>query len=154
MSSSSTFLPCPVVRRMNAPSPCFLNPYNLFREAYSALRVHLNTSKLLEEKNLPNIIDKFVFHGLKDFAEIGGVSPRFVIIDDGWQSINYDNSDDPYEDAKNLILGGPQMTARLHREVDKRIIELPEIRETGEYIAELKLHPEVTARVKLNVFAN
>ncbi|XLR52275.1 hypothetical protein S83_002947 [Arachis hypogaea] len=75
------------------------NPYNLFREAYSALRVHLNTFKLLEEKNIPSIIDKFgwctwdafylsvepvgVFHGLKDFTKIGGVSPRFVIIDDG-----------------------------------------------------------------------
>ncbi|KAL1361491.1 hypothetical protein HN51_009859 [Arachis hypogaea] len=44
--------------------------------------------------------------------------------------------------------------AQLQREVDKRIVELPEIRETGEYIAELKLHPEVTARVRLNVFAN
>ncbi|XP_030521045.1 50S ribosomal protein L9, chloroplastic [Rhodamnia argentea] len=44
--------------------------------------------------------------------------------------------------------------AQLQREVDKRIVVLPEIRETGEYIAELKLHPEVTARVRLNVFAN
>jgi len=38
--------------------------------------------------------------------------------------------------------------------VDKRIVDLPEIRETGEYIAELKLHPEVTAKVKVNVLAN
>ncbi|XP_043702402.1 50S ribosomal protein L9, chloroplastic [Telopea speciosissima] len=44
--------------------------------------------------------------------------------------------------------------AQLQREVDKRIVSLPEIRETGEYIAELKLHPEVTARVRLNIFAN
>ncbi|XP_054816319.1 50S ribosomal protein L9, chloroplastic [Prosopis cineraria] len=44
--------------------------------------------------------------------------------------------------------------AQLQREVDKKIVSLPEIRETGEYIAELKLHPEVTARVRLNVFAN
>ncbi|KAJ0966647.1 hypothetical protein J5N97_023564 [Dioscorea zingiberensis] len=44
--------------------------------------------------------------------------------------------------------------AQLQRDVDKRIISLPEIRETGEYVAELKLHPEVTAQVRLNVYAN
>ncbi|XP_004506080.1 large ribosomal subunit protein bL9c [Cicer arietinum] len=44
--------------------------------------------------------------------------------------------------------------AQLQREVDKRIVNLPEIRETGEYIAELKLHPDVTAKVKVNVLAN
>ncbi|KAK7396982.1 hypothetical protein VNO78_18146 [Psophocarpus tetragonolobus] len=111
------------------------NPYNVMREAYSALRVHLDSFKLLEEKTVPRIVDKFgwctwdafylsvnpvgVWHGLQDFAE-GGVAPRFVIIDDGWQSVNFDG-DDPNEDAKNLILGGEQMTARLHRfeECDK-----------------------------------
>ncbi|KAL4331832.1 hypothetical protein GQ457_07G035330 [Hibiscus cannabinus] len=44
--------------------------------------------------------------------------------------------------------------AQLQRDLDKRIVSLPEIRETGEYIAELKLHPEVTARVRVNVYAN
>uniref|UniRef100_A0A7N0TU53 Large ribosomal subunit protein bL9c n=1 Tax=Kalanchoe fedtschenkoi TaxID=63787 RepID=A0A7N0TU53_KALFE len=36
--------------------------------------------------------------------------------------------------------------AQIQRDIDKRIVTLPEIRETGEYVAELKLHPEVTAR--------
>ncbi|XLU22426.1 50S ribosomal protein L9, chloroplastic-like isoform X2 [Arachis ipaensis] len=44
--------------------------------------------------------------------------------------------------------------AQLQREVGKRIVELLEIHETGEYIAELKLYPEVTVRIRLNVFAN
>ncbi|KAG5086953.1 hypothetical protein JHK82_054350 [Glycine max] len=111
------------------------NPYNVMKEAYSVLRVHLDSFRLLEEKTVPKIADKFgwctwdafyltvnpvgVWHGLKDFAE-GGVAPRFVIIDDGWQSVNFDG-DDPNVDAKNLVLGGEQMTARLHRfeECDK-----------------------------------
>ncbi|KAJ6710617.1 hypothetical protein OIU74_011479 [Salix koriyanagi] len=99
------------------------------KEAYSALRVHLNTFKLLEEKTAPSLVDKFgwctwdafyltlepagVWHGVNDFVE-GGVTPRFLIIDDGWQSINTDDGN-PNEDAKNLVLGGTQMTARLHR---------------------------------------
>ncbi|XP_027099625.1 stachyose synthase [Coffea arabica] len=105
------------------------NPYELMREAYAAVRVHLNTFKLLEEKSVPPIVNKFgwctwdafyltvdpagVWHGVKEFAD-GGLSPRFVIIDDGWQSINLDGQN-PHEDAKNLVLGGTQMTARLHR---------------------------------------
>ncbi|XP_010559219.1 PREDICTED: probable galactinol--sucrose galactosyltransferase 4 [Tarenaya hassleriana] len=105
------------------------NPYNLMREAFSAIRVHLNTFRLLEEKQLPRIINKFgwctwdacyltvepasLWHGVKEFCN-GGACPRFVIIDDGWQSINFDG-DDSGNDAKNLVLGGEQMTGRLHR---------------------------------------
>ncbi|KAE8703573.1 putative galactinol--sucrose galactosyltransferase 4 [Hibiscus syriacus] len=105
------------------------NPFNLMKEAFSAIRVHLNTFKLLEEKSLPSIVDKFgwctwdafyltvepagVWQGVKEFVD-AGVQPRFIIIDDGWQSINND-TDDPNQDAKNLVLGGEQMTARLYR---------------------------------------
>ncbi|KAM0043599.1 hypothetical protein Hdeb2414_s0010g00343171 [Helianthus debilis subsp. tardiflorus] len=42
--------------------------------------------------------------------------------------------------------------------IDKRIVSLQEIRQTWEYIyiyiADLKLHPEVNAQVRLNAFAN
>lgn len=105
------------------------NPYNIMKEAYSALRVHLNTFRLLEEKQVPSLVDKFgwctwdafyltvepagVWQGVKDFVD-GGLSPRFLIIDDGWQSINHDD-ENLNEDSKNLVLGGEQMTARLHR---------------------------------------
>ncbi|XP_068663259.1 stachyose synthase [Aristolochia californica] len=111
------------------------NPYDLMKDAFSAARVHLNTFRLLEEKSLPSLVDKFgwctwdafyltvdpigVWHGVKEFTD-GGFPLRFLIIDDGWQSINLDG-ENPAEDAKNLVLGGEQMTARLHRfqECDK-----------------------------------
>jgi stachyose synthetase len=108
---------------------CSENPYDLMKEAYRALRVHLNTFRLLEEKTVPSLVDKFgwgtwdafyltvepadVWHGMNEFAE-SGVSPRFLILDDGWQSIKLDG-ENPKEDAKNFVLGGIQMTARLHR---------------------------------------
>eukprot|EP00250_Pteridium_aquilinum_P024408 c29040_g1_i1 orf=441-1040(-) len=44
--------------------------------------------------------------------------------------------------------------AQTSREFDKRDITLPEIRETGEYVAEIKLHPEVIAKIRLNVIPN
>ena len=40
------------------------------------------------------------------------------------------------------------------QEVDRRGITLPEIRKTGTYKAEIKLHPEVTAEVTLQVVAS
>ncbi|GMI69482.1 raffinose synthase 4, stachyose synthase [Hibiscus trionum] len=104
------------------------NPFNLMKEAFSAIRVHLNTFKLLEEKSLPSVVDKFgwctwdafyltvepagVWQGVKEFVD-AGVNPRFIIIDDGWQSI-IEDTDDPQE-AKNYVLGGEQMTSRLYR---------------------------------------
>lgn len=42
----------------------------------------------------------------------------------------------------------------IFRDIDKKIVTLPEIRETGEYVAEFKLHPEVSAKVRLTVFGN
>ncbi|CAD6249068.1 unnamed protein product [Miscanthus lutarioriparius] len=43
--------------------------------------------------------------------------------------------------------------SQLNRDVDKKLVTVPEIREIGEYVAEIKLHPDVTARVRLNVYA-
>ncbi|KAJ7566279.1 hypothetical protein O6H91_02G095400 [Diphasiastrum complanatum] len=44
--------------------------------------------------------------------------------------------------------------ANTQREFDKRIITIPEIREVGEYKAEIKLHSEVTAELRLYVVGN
>jgi len=131
------------------------NPYGIMKEVYSAIRVHLNTFRLLEEKSTPSIMDAFgwctwdalyltvdptgIWHGVNEFAK-GGVPLKFLIIDDGWQSINLDG-DDPHQDAKNLVVGGEQMTARLHR--------LDEGEKFRKYKAGLLLSPNALASYDL-----
>lgn len=41
--------------------------------------------------------------------------------------------------------------ANTKQEVDKRDVTVPEVREVGQYVVEIKLHPDVTAQVKINV---
>ncbi|KAK4425966.1 Stachyose synthase [Sesamum alatum] len=105
------------------------NPYDLMRDAFAAVRVHLGTFRLLEEKKPPKIIDRFgwctwdafyltvepvgVWHGVKSLAE-NGIPPKFLIIDDGWQSINMDH-EDPFQDSKDLTGLGSQMLCRMYR---------------------------------------
>ncbi|KMT09992.1 hypothetical protein BVRB_5g122070 [Beta vulgaris subsp. vulgaris] len=100
------------------------------KEAFSAIRVHLNTFRLLEEKKIPSIVDKFgwctwdafylsvepkgVFHGVDEFSQ-GGFPIRFLIIDDGWQSVICDEDNIHEDKNKSLVLGGEQMTLRLYR---------------------------------------
>jgi raffinose synthase len=106
------------------------DPYNLVKEAMEAVRVHLGTFKLLEEKTPPGIVDKFgwctwdafylnvhpqgVWDGVKGLVE-GGCPPGLVLIDDGWQSISHD--EDPItEEGMNAAVGaGEQMPCRLLR---------------------------------------
>ena len=38
-----------------------------------------------------------------------------------------------------------------YREISKEDIEMPQIKEVGQYVASVKLHPEVVAEVKINV---
>ncbi|KAH0975477.1 hypothetical protein GBA52_017376 [Prunus armeniaca] len=71
---------------------------SLVKEAMEVVRVHLGTFKLLEEKNVPKIVDKFgwriwdafylmvhpkgVWEGVKGLVE-GGCPPGLILIDDG-----------------------------------------------------------------------
>lgn len=105
------------------------NPYNLMRDAVAAIRVHLGTFRLVKEKPAPKILDSFgwctwdafyltvepvgVWHGVKSLAE-NKIPPKFLIIDDGWQSINMDH-EDPLRDSDTLTGLGSQMLCRLYR---------------------------------------
>ncbi len=78
-------------------------PYALMEAAARSVMTRLGTGRLRREKPLPDFVDKFgwctwdafyqeVSHdnvrvGLESFAA-GGVPPRMLILDDGWQSIH------------------------------------------------------------------
>jgi len=77
------------------------DPYKLAADGARAVMAHLGTGRLRAEKPLPDFVDSFgwctwdafyrdvspdkVRLGLKSFAD-GRVEPRFLILDDGWQS--------------------------------------------------------------------
>ncbi|MFA6962693.1 MAG: Sip1-related alpha-galactosidase [Opitutaceae bacterium] len=77
------------------------DPYALLAASARAVSRHLGTGRLRSEKSLPDSIDDFgwctwdafykdvspagVLAGLTSFSA-GGVTPRLVILDDGWQS--------------------------------------------------------------------
>ena len=57
-----------------------------------------------------------MWRGIGSFAD-NGLPPRFLIIDDGWQSINMDH-ENPLEDSKDLTGLGSQMLCRLYRFIE------------------------------------
>lgn len=81
------------------------DPFRTITEAVRAVKLHLKTFRQRHEKRLPGIIDHFgwctwdafyqevtqegVEAGLQSLVS-GGTPPKFVIIDDGWQSVGGD----------------------------------------------------------------
>ncbi|GMY14904.1 galactinol--sucrose galactosyltransferase-like [Fagus crenata] len=107
------------------------DPFGLVKEAMKVIRFHLGTFKLLDEKNPPDIVEKFgwctwdafylkvhpkgVWEGVKGLVE-GGCPPGMVLIDDGWQSISHDDDPITYDDHQegmNRTAAGEQMPCRL-----------------------------------------
>lgn len=76
------------------------DPYELVEQSAKVVSDRLGTGRLRREKTLPDFVDQFgwctwdafyhavsaakVLEGLRSFHR-GGVTPRFVILDDGWQ---------------------------------------------------------------------
>ncbi|KAL5985742.1 putative galactinol--sucrose galactosyltransferase 6 [Asimina triloba] len=98
------------------------DPFSAVREAIGAVKSHLKTFRQLHEKQLPGIVDYFgwctwdafyqdvtqegVEAGLASLAA-GGTPPKFVVIDDGWQSVGSD------PDHEQLQLGEQKPLQRL-----------------------------------------
>lgn len=82
------------------------DPFAAITNGILAVKEHLNTFKMRSEKQLPLLLDYFgwctwdafyqdvtqdgVESGIKTLTS-GGVPPKFIIIDDGWQSVGLDN---------------------------------------------------------------
>lgn len=78
------------------------DPFALVREGARSVQERIGTGRLRRDKPLPDFVDDFgwctwdafyqevsaekVREGLEQF-ERGGVSPRYLILDDGWQSV-------------------------------------------------------------------
>ncbi|KAG8367438.1 hypothetical protein BUALT_Bualt16G0072200 [Buddleja alternifolia] len=99
------------------------DPFATIYEAIKAVKLHLGTFKLRHEKKLPGIVDYFgwctwdafyqevtqegVEAGLESL-ESGGTPPKFVIIDDGWQSVESD-ANQQQQEQKEQELGAPKL---------------------------------------------
>ncbi|KAI7728561.1 hypothetical protein M8C21_001079 [Ambrosia artemisiifolia] len=82
------------------------DPFSTVSDAISTVKLHLRSFKQRQDKKLPGIVDYFgwctwdafyqdvtqegVESGLKSLAD-GGTPAKFVIIDDGWQSVGSDD---------------------------------------------------------------
>lgn len=94
------------------------DPFGTISDAIKAAELHLKTFRQLQEKKLPGIIDYFgwctwdafyqevtqegVEAGLESL-NAGGTPPKFVIIDDGWQSVGGDREIQQPESEEQLL---------------------------------------------------
>nr|XP_010317879.1 probable galactinol--sucrose galactosyltransferase 2 isoform X1 [Solanum lycopersicum]XP_010317880.1 probable galactinol--sucrose galactosyltransferase 2 isoform X1 [Solanum lycopersicum] len=100
------------------------NPFQVITQAVKSVEQHLQTFHHREKKKLPSIIDWFgwctwdafytevtaegVEDGLNSLSK-GGVRPRFLIIDDGWQQIG----NEAPKDTNCVVQEGAQFANRL-----------------------------------------
>ncbi|KAH9610837.1 hypothetical protein KSS87_005284 [Heliosperma pusillum] len=101
------------------------DPYATIFEAIRAVKLHVNTFRQRHEKKLPGIVDYFgwctwdafyqevtqegVEAGLASLSA-GRTPPRFVIIDDGWQSVAVDSQKDQEKESDD-VKPLPRLTA-------------------------------------------
>ncbi|KAK4764332.1 hypothetical protein SAY87_013770 [Trapa incisa] len=105
------------------------DPFKAISDAIRAVKFHLKTFRQRHEKKLPGIVDYFgwctwdafyqevtqegVEAGLASL-EYGGTPPKFVIIDDGWQSVG----GDPEEEKPLMRLMGIKENSKFQKKDD------------------------------------
>ncbi|KAF7806428.1 putative galactinol--sucrose galactosyltransferase 6 [Senna tora] len=125
------------------------DPFATIHDAFKAVKNHLKTFRLRHEKKLPGIVDYFgwctwdafyqevtqegVESGLESLAG-GGTPPKFVIIDDGWQSVGGDPNDE-----KLMRLTGIKENAKFQKKEDpksgiKDIVRIAKERQGLKYV--------------------
>nr|XP_004508462.1 probable galactinol--sucrose galactosyltransferase 6 isoform X2 [Cicer arietinum] len=112
------------------------DPFATIHNAFTAVRNHLNTFRLRHEKKLPGIIDYFgwctwdafyqevtqegVEDGLQSLSA-GGAPPKFVIIDDGWQSVAGDTKENGSDNPPLQRLTGIKENPKFQNKEDPEL---------------------------------
>lgn len=112
------------------------DPFATIHDAIKAVKQHLGTFRLRHEKKLPGIVDYFgwctwdafyqevtqegVEAGL-DSLKAGGTPPKFVIIDDGWQSVGSDEKKQEEEQPQLLRLTGIKENEKFQKKEDPSV---------------------------------
>lgn len=112
------------------------DPFATITEAIRAVKVHLKTFRQRHEKKLPGIVDYFgwctwdafyqqvtqegVEAGLESLTS-GGAPPKFVIIDDGWQSVGGDQERDGEKEPALQRLTGIKENSKFRNKEDPTV---------------------------------